>query len=455
MKPATMKPATVKPATVKPAMPASSVHESRPHRELSGTLTKKGGRHVLTLWGSPEQRGYAHGYLLAKEIHALIAHDFAGFLATRRMTPEIYEKKIVRGLVGAFRWSKDELAELSGMFAGFQARLKPEERRVEFLDRELMLADLKAINTAGDWLNLGCSSIAMRGGHTEDGKPVVVRNFDFFGFRSLLDDQLVLRSLPHKGSPDRRAFVAVTHPGSIGVITALSDARVFVSVHDVPRRAAPLTYFRPNIPRLIALRRLAESLAADDAVASAHASLLEWPTLYGNNFMIATAGRGAFAGVIEYDSDRGLDRGATLRGGDRAGAALASDWLACTNHHRARRVRANSKLDWCKRYRDLDAWFAKRDADSRPLGVPALFDLASLVSMSAKDEVQKRIAVGTLHQAVARLGPGELHLKLGKIGETVASQEALVFSLAELDALRKKVGAEQAEQAEEVGRDKR
>lgn len=421
-------------------------HKSDAARALKGRLEERGGRRVLTLWGSPRERGYAHGYLLARDINYLLAKDFAGFLETRRMAAADYESKVVGFIVKAFEWSESERAELDGMLAGIRARLAPRERRIDFLDRELSLADLKAINTAGDWLNLGCSTLVMRGKFSADGKPLVVRNFDFFGFRSLLDKQLVIRSLPHgKGAARAHAWLGVTHPGLIGVITTMNDERVFASIHDVPIRAPKLFFLRRHVPRLLAMRRLAERLDAAKAVETAKELLLKWPTLYGNNFLVATpSAAGRFAGVLEYDSDRALGNGVTLRAGDRTGADDAVDWLACTNHHRARRIRAGAKLDWCNCYRKLGAWIKAREAAAQPEDAQALtpvelFELASRISMSAKDQIQKHIELGTLHQAVARIGAGELHLKLGRIGAAVAAQKPLVFTIRELQDLAKKL----------------
>lgn len=399
---------------------------------LTGRLEQRAGRKVLTLWGSPKERGYAHGYLLAEQIVRAMNEDLAGFLKRVGHDAKSYESRVLRVLVPPFHWSYEEITELRGMLEGIRARLTPAERRLGFLKREIRLVDLKAINTAGDWLKLGCSTIAIAGERTADGKPVVARNFDFHGFRALLDDQLVVRS---RASKKRKAWIGVTHPGGIGVITAMNQAGVFVSIHDVYVRPAGIAdLIRRNLPRLVALRRLMETLDAEGAVRRAHEKLCEWSTLFGNNVMIVTPhvdAENVFAGVIEYDVREKLDRGATLRTSDHLDAQ-AQPWLTCTNHHRVRA--SDGELHACSRYDRLCGWVRARTNAvlPDPLGTKSLFELANQAAIGRGNDVQELLDVGTLHQAVAFTGSRTIHFKLGRLGSKIADVRALEFKLAAL-----------------------
>jgi len=44
--------------------------------QVTGRYEQIQGQRVLTLWGSPRQRGFAQGYLLGEQVVAGIAHDF-------------------------------------------------------------------------------------------------------------------------------------------------------------------------------------------------------------------------------------------------------------------------------------------------------------------------------------------------------------------------------------------
>ena len=56
---------------------------TRPAAEsgVYGQVERHQGLRVLRLWGTAEERGYAHGYLLAKDIHAIMSDEFAARFA--------------------------------------------------------------------------------------------------------------------------------------------------------------------------------------------------------------------------------------------------------------------------------------------------------------------------------------------------------------------------------------
>lgn len=412
--------------------------------DLHGKLEVQDGHKVLTVWGTPAERGFAHGYLLGKEIVTLLSEDFGGFMKKAAMQPKDYDRRVVRTLVPSFRIDEDEKAELEGILKGLRARLDPTERRVGFLDREIEYGDLLAINTVGDWLALGCSTVALHGAKVVGGKPAVARNFDFWGFRSLLEEQVIVRS---KASESSHAFVAVTHVGSIGAITAMNDEGVFVSIHDVPRVAGMQALLNGNVPRLVALRRLAQRLAAKGAVEKAHEFLDAWPTLYGNNVMVVTPdAESRFAGVLEYDAFEKVDDGATLRVADRhADGVVAHNgengkngengdaqpkelFLTCTNHHRTRALKGKEPSA-CSRYAKISAWCNARE---EPADADALFEVAARAAFSGPDDKLERYRLGTLHQAVGFTGTRTLHLRLGRTGETLGAQKPFVVCVDDL-----------------------
>ena len=156
--------------------------------EICGRFVEKDGFRTLYLWGTPEQRGFAQGYLLADTILRSFEADLQKLMRGSRMKQ--YEKRLLKSIVPRFAFSADEEAELAGMLKGIKAKLPADKCKLAGVDRPVSLLDLKALNTVGDWMALGCSTFAISGAYTTDGKPAAARNFDFAGFRMVLDDQL-------------------------------------------------------------------------------------------------------------------------------------------------------------------------------------------------------------------------------------------------------------------------
>lgn len=381
--------------------------------ELCGRFSDANGARVLELWGTPTERGFAHGYLLGQEIVAAFESDLLVMMMGRFAA---YEKRVIGELIPHFDFTKDEEAELKGMFAGIEARLPAEQRILKRLKRPLSIDDLKAVNTAGDWAPYGCSSLALGGHFTKDGAPAVVRNFDYFGLKLLLDYQTIMVVRPEDG---KFGYAGVSYPGGIGVITGLNTEGVFIAIHDVPVQPSDDIFARPNVPRLVAQRRILLGTRGADALEATRKNLKIWPTLFGNNFMLATGSAAPgkpFAAVFEYDLREGLDDGVTMRLADGASDGAACDVLASTNHHRVRGVQEAPFK--CERYAALlQAAEARREKGA--LSVEDLFEVASVAALPKAPKKQAKLMHGTVHQAVALLGLCELHVKLGRAGSNV------------------------------------
>jgi hypothetical protein len=402
---------------------------------LTGRLVVEDGFRTLYLWGTPEERGFAHGWLLAPEIMACVNEDF-GWLLERLpgVGTALYKSVLLRGVIPHFEFRPEEIAEMKGLLEGLSARLSEEERTVTAIGRPLELQDLMAANTAGDWVALGCATFVAGPTMTASGAPAAARNFDFPGLKAVLDYQFALVVDP---GPGRRPYLGVGHPGGIGLLTAMNSEGVFLSIHDVPVKARFEDARRRNTPRLLALRRLVEETSARGAVESAAAVLRSWTTLYGNNFMVVTPDPGeghAFAGVVESDRRENVDEGATLRIAEPE--ETGGRFLACTNHHRLRQGRSGLGARPCWRYqRFLEAGQAA--VPERPLGVAELFAIIDATAFPRRGGPQLALEHGTLHQAVALTGPREFHLRFGVVGESITKRPVCRLVLdAELERLR-------------------
>lgn len=427
---------------------------------LTGSLETIEGVPVLRLWGTPRERGYAQGWLLADEILAGADQGLRSFFGGN---PGLYAERVLPLAARVFAFDEDETAEIEGLVDGIRAR-RP-DGTVPFLGRLPTVDDSKVLNTFGDWYALGCSSAAVWGSRTRDGTAAAVRNFDFMRMDLPIVGQHV-RVVAPRGAPstDRGApsteppegeptdgeasrgggsrdvrparthgWVGVSYAGSIGTVTAMNDDGVYVAIHDVFVRPGVGDFLERNVPRLLALRRLVETLPAEGAVEKAAELCRSWGTLFGNNFLVATpepAG-GLPAGVLEYDARGDREGGVTLRGPDAPSGGGASggdpssggassggassggasgvgaperlEYVACSNHHRLR----GSGV--CSRYRSLIAGCAEG---------PDVFDLEALVALAESASVPRpgesalTAPVTTLHQAVARTGERRLWVRL-------------------------------------------
>ena len=404
---------------------------------VKGRFEERGQQRVLTLWGTPYERGYAQGFILADVIVRGIEHDFERVLKPFIPT---YESVVRRGVVPKFAFSERELAEMEGLYAGLEAKLSEEERIVKGLDRPFDLTDIKALNTFGDWYGLGCSSLAAWGPRTKDGKPIVGRNFDFPGFYLLVEETYVV---VRAADGDAQGQVGVSYPGCIGTLTGMNPAGVFVAVHDVRIKPTLDKAMRPNVPRLLAVRRLLEQTEGAEACIQALELARAWPTLYGNNFMVVapTASDTApHAAVLEYDCRLDMEGGCTMRLGNALegdDSESAAGCLACTNHHRNRtKPEGYSELYERWRFPLLAVGDDEAAATPAPFDVDAMWDRMNRVSFPRKGTQQLATSIrgpkrahGTLHQVVGEPGHARLHVRLGAVGKHIRDAETGVYDV--------------------------
>lgn len=405
--------------------------------KITGRFEKLGGQHVLTLWGTPRERGFAHGWLLADRLVAGAEHDFGKLL--KPFLP-FYEGMIRKTVVPRFAFDAREREEIEGLYEGLKARRGEQGVVLESLGRAFDVTDLIALNTFGDWYGLGCSSLAVWGRHSEGGVPRVGRNFDFPAFDLVAVHQMVV---VRAADGEQAGSVSVSYPGCIGVMTGQSARGVFVSIHDVPVREPSAQFREGNVPRLIAIRRLLEQVQGDAPITMAERLLGGWPTMYGNNMMVV-AGSAAegerLAAVLEYDGREAIDDGVTARGPEGAQPALvggAPPLLACTNDHLLREGLVHYGPTACWRYPLL-----LEGADGKEplaLGVDALFARMSRVAFprgsgnleraEAILTVKQTNGFGTLHQVVGEPSLGRLHIRLARVGSRVELEPARVYDV--------------------------
>lgn len=173
---------------------------------------------ILTVRGSPGERGTAHGKLLGAEVRKLVAS------VNKFLTPTTDEngRTQFQATVAGARVMKrhvdaDVLAELTACAeaAGVDAD-------------ELLLAQLFGdVNRAKGFRSF-CSSFAAFGPATKDAKAIVGRNFDYAGHGLEGGLPLILQELP-LGENAGRPFVTIGYAGILNGWTALNDDGLFAS----------------------------------------------------------------------------------------------------------------------------------------------------------------------------------------------------------------------------------
>ncbi|MHC4091405.1 MAG: C45 family autoproteolytic acyltransferase/hydrolase [Planctomycetota bacterium] len=298
--------------------------------QITGSLDTVQGVRVLKLWGTPAQRGYAHGYLLGADLMEFCEDAVLDERIVDQ--PGDYEAKVRGGLMRRFRFGPDYRAELEGMLRGITEAVGVEGTRFKTLARNLDVQDLMAINALADWYPFACSSFSAWGEATDDGQMITGRNLDFAALPGL-DTKHVLIAYLEPG-PGRQPWVSLAWPGLIGAYTAMNADGVTISMHD----AKPLepTHQGAFVPRAIALREAIENARAATAVADVKRVLIKSPAMMGNNIHVSSPFKGQRdpAAVFEYDGNLPRDGGVTQR---VSNARPLPCWLTCTNHYCLRR----------------------------------------------------------------------------------------------------------------------
>lgn len=306
----------------------------------AGTFRTVDGVRVLTLWGDPYRRGFAHGKLLAPAILDMVNAVCGSSLLLTHVKD--YEREILP-LMDRFDFEPDDEAELRGMLDGIRARLG-DGAVLRHFQRPLTLNDLKAYNTAGDWYRQACSSFAAWGSRTQDGHVWVGRNFDFVPAKVFFPNQMIV---VHRRLGARKAWATIAAPGLIGCITGVNEDGVFTCVHDVflPLRPLEEHYY----PRLLVLRRLMETCSPRGLEAQARPVLEARRQLFDNAILLAAPVRDGTppALVFEYNGDRSRDQGVTVRSPADNEKSLSRELIICANHFRKRaRPRLLAALDY-------------------------------------------------------------------------------------------------------------
>jgi len=303
---------------------------------VGGELVSLRGVKVLRLRGSPRERGYAHGYLLAREISGLVVR----YLPLVARDGARYRDGIRAEVRDRFAFPEALREEAAGIFEGLRAALG-EERLPTLHGAPIDELDILAMQALPDWYPFACSAFVAWGALAPEG-PVAGRNMDFFVHPALLESHVLV---VHERQGASRAHVSLGWPGLAGSLTGLNEDGVCAFILDAapPPEGPPPRERRGFLARMAAARLVLEKARPEEPARDAFALVSEKLSRWGGNLFVAgpEAGRlPAAAGVVETDA---LGSSLRLAGAETVSARAPA--FVCTNHFRLR-----ARPEPCLRY---------------------------------------------------------------------------------------------------------
>lgn len=195
------------------------------------------GNWQLRISGNPYELGYKKG-VLTESLYQNQERVFFGRVA--EMVPDPSKQNKLIKFLKWYNWDmlsyvplllKQELYALSSFGTDeFDDIGTP-------FERNLLLHSAHDIGHAmQDLMLVGCSSVALWGEYTADGKLLIGRNFDFYVNDAFAENKIVEFIQPEKGYK----YASVTWPGMIGVVSGMNEKGLTVTLNagksDIPLR---------------------------------------------------------------------------------------------------------------------------------------------------------------------------------------------------------------------------
>lgn len=378
---------------------------------VHGRLDVHQGVRVLRLWGTPEQRGHAHGWLCADDICRIMRLEFAARFAAR---PELLA--LARGALPRLIEYPERIdRELRALWRGVLDR--GSSRDMPQLGREFDELDLRVANALDVFGLLGCSSFAVWGERAAGGGVLTARNFDWpLTGPHMLDDTLLIVQHPDDGC----ASAAVAWPGYVGAVTGISEVGTAAFLHvGSGRLALPES---DSWPSAVATRMILELAGTDLEQAARMLDYTSPPVGFLTHLALPRA-EGAVPPFarFEVDTDRVV-----------LGAVPAQPSVV-TNHFRERRDGRPASADSAGREQSLRSGIAACFAAG-----DHVVDVAEAWRMLQSVEVSGRRGFGTLHAVVFRHDPWYFELRVaepgseGRLVGAASSSRRIRFERAEL-----------------------
>lgn len=388
-----------------------------------GRVETHAGLTVLRVWGSPFERGYAHGRLLAKEFVVVAVPEFTARFARR---PGLLQQ--ARAAVDRLiEYPEDVQQELNGLWQGLVD--SKVDLQMPELERAFDATDLRIANALDVFGLMGCSSFTLWGGQVEGGGVLTARNFDWPLTGAHMVEQTIV-VVQHFA--DGRAVASVTWPGFVGTVTGVSSDGLAAFLHV---GTAEITYTpEPSSwPTAIAARALLAAGTGDRATLEARGKdLLGYtspPAGFLTHVVLPQApADGSPALVFETDAKKCVP--------STAGAGCE----VLTNHFRTRTDGRKASKDSLDREQSLQKGIAGCvEVDDKVVSVAEAWKLLGSVDRGGKR------GFGTLHSLVFRHEPWCFELRIATVQDAAlvaapVSERKFALTRAQLFAVGQKLG---------------
>ena len=402
------------------ALPACVGAESE--LDVHGILTDVEPLRVLRVWGTPQERGYAHGFLLAEEIVALLEQQVA---ATEEWSGLEDYGELLEAVVREARIASHYEEELRGVLAGVEARLDGLPR-IATLDRALRYEDLLTFNALFDFMPMHGAAFAAWDELTSDAQTLAGCNLDLADVSALRGAQLLLAQLPGRDGP-QRGWVAVAWPGMIGCVAGMNTDGVALSLQGVSLELDEPK--RKFTPQALTLRTALETPAKRDPIYEVSPVLRTGPVRAASNVLIAMPNQfdeqrppGCVVEWVgrlsaEYDFVSRLRRARHCDG-------RSDDFICCTNLLKEYQFGP----DACPRYLHLADALPARLANADPLTVESAWQLLGEVESTGAEPQRGLTQYAVLFEPYQR----RLHVACAQRGKPAPQCPKVTLDLREL-----------------------
>jgi hypothetical protein len=309
--------------------------------QVNGELTQVNGKWILQTWGTHQERGYAHGYLLSQPIMQIFNTYIYPIVAMSN--PTVYNN-MTTFYSAYFDVEAKYVQEAQGMIDGMQA--SGSSIYNTGLQRNLNAIDILTFNCLVDLyyynryvqnntkLELDCSSLSSWGTATSAdsilaGGLVITRFMDWNQDGSLIANPLLMVS--HPSEPNEQKWIAFTYPGMFGALSAISESgkAAFLNTGNV--------HSHNNIngvhPILLSIRNGIElqdyNNDGNDNMTDVYNAVANELSLSGTIIHTISENPDVMTGVIETNNSQGTVLRTTIHND-----ALPGSHLAATNHFR-------------------------------------------------------------------------------------------------------------------------
>jgi len=304
---------------------------------LNGSIESIGEIRVLNLWGSWEEMGYAHGYLLGAEFLSFYEGYFLEFAGG------IYNVNLARNYFNQYFEVPPEFADYaSGIITGAADTVSLYS---SVYNRDIDVLDLYIVSSAPDlsalvdFQQMYCSSVSAWGNATQKdpslaGSPAISRNLDYYvdTAESILEKSLIITHDPEIGQD----WISISFPGYMGCLSGMNETGISIALNMGNYSGTSITSpkFVP-IGMAIALG-LAESDFDNSGacdIGDLMAATIEWNR--SNTFALhlnAPTGLG-YSGALGIVPEVNNHRGEAFRYVEDE-PSIAPDRIIVTNHHR-------------------------------------------------------------------------------------------------------------------------